>query len=91
MNESTIIAIALVHSVSVLYSYCSEFFAATVVVGLFLARGGKTLMYGLADVMMIWRLYWSVMITSLACTVTLLPQNITLTGTELPPPHDSRI
>ena len=31
------------------------------------------------------------MITFLACTVTLLPPNITSRGTELPPPRDSRI
>ena len=69
-----------------------KFFAATVVVGLFLARGGKTLMYGLADVLYLEIvLLRSVMITFLACTVTLLPQNTTSKGTELPPPRDSRV
>ena len=46
-------------------------------------------MYGLADVLYLEIvLPRSVMITFLACTVTLLP---TLRGTELPPPCDSRI
>ena len=63
-----VLAIALVHPVSVLYSYCNEFFAATVVVGLFLTRGGTTLMYGLADVIMYLEIVLprSVMITFLA-------------------------